>query len=287
LHLWSQVVGKVRLACSPPQNHYWHIALYLTSRGLTTSPMPYGAETFEIELDFIDQQVRVVTSWGMTRTLPLHSKSVATFYAELMAMLRELGIEVRVWTRPVEIPDPVPFEDDRVERAYDPAAAHTFWRTLLQVDRVFKEFRAEFLGKSSPVHFFWGSFDLAVTRFSGRLAPPFTGPVVNVHPHVMHESYSHEVSSAGFWPGDDAAGPIFYSYAVPAPAGFSSAAVLPTGAEFRSDMGEFVLPYDVVRTSATPDLALRSFLDTTYAAAADLGSWDRAALEHRPVCPCD
>jgi hypothetical protein len=206
-----------------------------------------------------------------------------------MAALRGLGVEVRIWTRPVEITDPIPFEQDHVHAAYDAAAAHTFWRILIQVDRVFKQFRGRFLGKSSPVHFFWGAFDLAVTRFSGRRAPMWSGTALNVNPHVMHASYSHEVSSAGFWPGDANTPPVFYSYAVPEPAGFSSAsaAVRPAEAAYNQQMGEFVLPYAAVRTAEQPDGVLHEFLQTTYAAAADLGGWDRPLLEESPPCQCD
>jgi hypothetical protein len=287
LHMWTQIVGKLRLKLSPPQNHFWHSTLYVSTHGLTTSPMPYGAESFEIDFDFVTHQLLIETSWGARQVVALEPKSVADFYAEVMAALRGLGIEVSIWSHPVEIPDPIPFERDRVHAAYDPAAAHAFWRTLVQVDRVFKQFRGRFLGKSSPVHFFWGSFDLAVTRFSGRRAPMWTGPVLNVHPHVMHASYSHEVSSAGFWPGDANAPSIFYSYAVPAPPGFPDAAVLPEGAAYSRDMGEFILPYEVVRGAGRPDEALDQFLRSTYAAAADLGGWDRPLLEQAPPCQCD
>jgi uncharacterized protein DUF5996 len=287
LHMWTQIVGKLRLKLSPPQNHFWHSTLYVSTHGLTTSPIPYGAETFEVDFDFVNHQLVIETSWGARRALALEPKSVADFYAEVMAALRGLGIEVSIWSHPVEVPDPIPFEQDRVHAAYDPAAAHAFWRILVQADRVFKQFRGRFLGKSSPVHFFWGGFDLAVTRFSGRRAPMWTGPVLNVHPHVMHASYSHEVSSAGFWPGDANTPSIFYSYAVPGPPGFADAAVLPDGAAYSRDMGEFILPYDVVRTSLRPDEALDQFLSTTYVAAADFGTWDRPLLEQQPTCQCD
>jgi hypothetical protein len=212
---------------------------------------------------------------------------VADFYAEVMAALHSLGIEVTIWTHPVEIADPIPFEQDHVHAAYDAAAAHTFWRVLVQVDRVFKQFRGQFLGKSSPVHFFWGAFDLAVTRFSGQRGPMWSGTALNVNPHVMHASYSHEVSSAGFWPGDDSAPPVFYSYAVPEPPGFAAAAVGPAEATYSQQMGEFVLPYAAVRAAERPDAALGEFLESTYAAAADLGGWDRPLLEESPRCMCD
>jgi hypothetical protein len=286
LHMWTQIVGKLRLALAPPQNHFWHSTLYVTARGLTTSPMPYGSDLVQIDFDFVDHQLLIATSSGARQRVALEPKSVAAFYAEVMASLRGLGIEVSIYARPVEIAEPIPFAEDRVHADYDAAAAHTYWRALIQADRVFKRFRGGFLGKSSPVHFFWGAFDLAVTRFSGRRAPMWSGAVVNVHPHVMHASYSHEVSSAGFWVGSGAPA-LFYSYAVPEPSGFRQAAVRPPEAAYSSDMGEFVLPYDVVRASERPDETLRSFLDTTYAAAADLGNWDRVLLEQQPACVCD
>jgi Family of unknown function (DUF5996) len=287
LHLWTQVVGKIRLALSPPINHYWHVPLYVDARGLTTSPIPYGAELFEIGFDLVDHRLWISTSWGPTRWLPLGPRSVADFYAEVLGALRGLGVDVRIWARPVEVADPIPFAQDHVHAAYEPAAAHAFWRALVQADRVFKQFRGRFLGKCSPVHFFWGAFDLAVTRFSGRRAPMWNGPVLNVHPHVMHESYSHEVSSAGFWPGDRDTPPVFYSYAVPEPAGYREAAVRPTVATYHAGLGEFLLPYEVVRTADRPDEALLGFLQSTYEAAADLGGWDRPLLEERPPCACD
>jgi Family of unknown function (DUF5996) len=287
LHMWTQVVGKLRLALSPPQNHFWHSTLYVSARGLTTSPIPYGAETFEIDFDFVDHRLQIRTSWRPGRSVVLEPKSVADFYTEVMSALHELDIQVAIWTHPVEIPDPIPFEEDRVHTAYDAAAAHAFWRALMQADRVFKEFRGRFLGKSSPVHFFWGGFDLAVTRFSGRRAPMWSGPVLNVHPHVMHESYSHEVSSAGFWAGDATTPSIFYSYAVPGPPGFPEAAVRPSAAAYSPAMGEFLLPYESVRTADRPDESLHEFLQSTYSAAADLGKWDRPLLEESPTCLCD
>jgi Family of unknown function (DUF5996) len=286
LHMWTQIVGKLRLALAPPQNHFWHSTLYVTARGLTTSPMPCGSELVQIDFDFVDHQLLIATSRGERRTVALEPRSVADFYAEVMAALPGLGIEVSIHARPVEIAEPIPFAEDHVHADYDAAAVHTFWRALIQADRVFTQFRGHFLGKSSPVHFFWGGFDLAVTRFSGRRAPMWSGTVVNVHPHVMHASYSHEVSSAGFWVGSGAP-PLFYSYAVPTPKGFAEAAVRPTQAAWSSEMGEFVLPYEVVGTSEQPDETLRGFLDTTYAAAADLGNWDRVLLEEQPPCLCD
>ena len=287
LHRWTQVVGKLRVELSPPQNHYWHTALYVSIRGLTTSPIPLGSELFQVDFDFLEHRLVVTTSWGGRATLALGPRSVADFYTEVIAALRRLGIEVRIWTTPVEIRDPIPFERDTVHASYDPSAVHTLWRALVQVDRVFKQFRGRFLGKSSPVHFFWGSFDLAVTRFSGRRAPMWNGPALNVKPHVMHESYSHEVSSAGFWPGNADSEPVFYSYAVPEPTGLRDAAVLPSGAAYNSELGEFVLPYNAVRIAEHPDEALMSFLNSTYSAAASLGGWDRELLEVRPPCVCD
>ena len=279
LHMWTQVVGKIRLALAPMVNHWWQVPLYVDQRGLTTSPIPYGERTFQIDFDFVGHQLLVHCDGGATRTIALAPRTVADFHREVMATLKALRIDVEIWTTPVEVPDPVPFEKDTVHAAYDAAAVHRFWRALVQADRVLKEFRGGFLGKCSPVHFFWGSFDLAVTRFSGRLAPPHPG-VPGVPDHITREAYSHEVSSAGFWPG----GPslpeaIFYSYAYPEPPGFRAAAVHPAAAFYSPDFGEFVLRYDDVRAAPSPDDALLAFLRTTYDAAADLGGWDRAALE--------
>ena len=286
LQLWTQIVGKVRLSLSPRQNHFWHVPLYVSTHGLTTSAMPYGAELCEIEFDFVNQELVFNTSWGPRRVLPLRARSVADFYADVMATLRELGMEVTIWPMPVEIAEPIRFDQDQIHASYDPAAAEAFWRVLVRADHVFKRFRGQFLGKSSPSHFFWGSFDLAVTRFSGQRAPMFTGPTVNVNPHVMHESYSHAVSSAGLWPGDESTPPLFYSYAVPEPPGFAEAAVAPSGASYSAAMREFVLPYEAVREADEPDEALLAFLQTTYAAAADRGGWDRVLLEETPPCTC-
>jgi hypothetical protein len=285
--MWTQVVGKLRLALSPPQNHFWHSVLYVSTHGLSSSPIPYDSENFEVEFDFVEHQLSIETSWGQRQVVALEPKSVADFYAEVMSALRALGIAVSIWTRPVEVAEPIPFEQDRLHADYDPAAAHAFWRALIQVDRVFKQFRGRFLGKSSPVHFFWGGFDLAVTRFSGRRAPMWSGRVLNVDPHVMHASYSHELSSAGFWFGDGTLPAMFYSYAVPTPSGFAEAAVRPGGAVFNNELGEFVLPYESVRAAGEPDEALREFLQSTYDAAADLGGWDRTLLEEAPRCLCD
>ena len=286
LHLWSQVVGKVRLVQSPWVNHSWHVPLYVTPRGLTTSTMWHGTRAFAITFDFVDHRLIVETSDGGARVLPLRPQTVADFYAAVMAALAELGVPVRIHTTPNEIPDAIPFEQDRVHAAYDPAAAARFWRALVQVARVFGVFRARFIGKCSPVHFFWGSFDLAVTRFSGRAAPPHPGGVPNMPDWVAREAYSHEVSSAGFWPGNVTyPEAVFYSYAYPEPHGFRDAPVQPAAARFDTTLGEFVLPYDAVRTSADPDAALLAFLQSTYEAAAERAAWDRAALERTTPMP--
>ena len=284
LQLWTQIVGKVRLALTPWLNHSWHVALYVNARGLTTGPIPLGGETLQRELqidfDFIDHVLWLRTSDGHFRQVMLRPVPVAEFYGEVMHALGELGVSVRINEMPNEIPGAVRFPDDRVHASYDPDAANRHFRVLLAVHRVFSHFRTAFLGKVSPVHFFWGSFDLAVTRFSGRAAPAHPGGVPNLPDDVAREAYSHEVSSAGFWPGG---GPIdypaFYSYAYPAPEGFAAAKVKPAEAVFSKDLGEFLLPYDAVRTAAKPDDVLMEFLQSTYAAAADLGKWDRAALE--------
>jgi hypothetical protein len=280
LHLWTQVVGKVRLAQSPWLNHSWHVTLYVTSSGLTTSPIPYDTRTFQIDLDFVRHAVVMRSSDGGTAGFALAPQSVATFYARLMEAMDSLDIHVTIRPRPNEIADPVPFEQDEVHRAYDREYAARFWRVLVQADRVFKSFRARFIGKCSPVHFFWGAPDLAVTRFSGRTAPEHPGGIPNLPDWVTREAYSHEVSSCGFWPGG---GPIpypaFYSYAYPEPAGFSAAAVEPADAFYSQDLREFVLGYDVVRNSASPDDTLLAFLQSTYEAAANLGGWDRSSLE--------
>jgi uncharacterized protein DUF5996 len=283
LHLWTQVVGKIRLGLTPWINHSWHVALYLTARGLTTSPIPYEGREFQIDFDFIDHVLWIRTSDGHFRQLVLKPMPVAQFYAELLAALAELGIAVRINTIPNEIADAIPFDRDRVHAAYDREYAGRFWRVLLGAHRVLALFRSGFLGKVSPVHFFWGSFDLAVTRFSGRPAPPHPGGVPHLPDSVAREAYSHEVSSAGFWPGGG--GPIdyaaFYSYAYPAPEGFASAAVRPAAAFFSRELGEFILPYDAVRAAPDPEQTLMEFLQTTYEAAANLSRWDRATLE----CP--
>jgi Family of unknown function (DUF5996) len=281
LHLWTQVVGKIRLARAPWLNHSWHVALYVTARGLTTSPIPDRTRTFEIDFDFIDHVLWVRTSDGQFRQLMLRPMPVAEFYAALMTALRELGIEVAIGAMPCEIADCVPFDRDLVHRSYDPDYSQRFWRVLVSTHEVLSAFRTGFLGKASPVHFFWGSFDLAVTRFSGRRAPRHPGGVPHLPDAVAQEAYSHEVSSAGFWPGGG--GPVeyaaFYSYAYPVPEGFAAAPVKPDAAFFSQELGEFLLPYDAVRTTRDPDAALMAFLQSTYEAAADLAKWDRAALE--------
>ena len=280
LHRWTQVVGKVRMALSPMVNHWWQVPLYVTSRGLTTSPIPYGGLTFDVTFDFIDHVLLIETSVGARERIALGPMSVAAFYAEFMTRLHRLGIDVRFWTMPCEIPDAVPFQDDHGHAAYDAAYAQRFWRVLLQTQRVFSAFRAQFIGKTSPVHFFWGSFDLAVTRFSGRPAPPHPGVAPNMANWVMREAYSHEVSSCGFWPGNGGYGrATFYSYAYPEPANFSAARLRTPAAFYDQQLKEFVLPYDAIRQAADPDRMLMGFLQETYAAAADGAGWDRAALE--------
>lgn len=280
LHLWTQIVGKIRLVQTPWVNHSWHVPLYLTVRGLTTSPIPYRSRTFEIEFDFLDHQLRIRTIEGKVETLRLAPRTVSDFYHELFARLKALALEIKIRTTPNEIPDSTPFDQDREHAAYDAEYVARFWRALVQADRVFKAFRSRFVGKCSPVHFFWGSFDLAVTRFSGRRAPPHRGGVPNLPDWVAREAYSHEVSSGGFWPGGDAMPyPVFYTYAYPEPEGFSTAPVRPAGARYDSGLGEFVLPYGAVRQATSPDATLLDFLQSSYEAAADLGAWDWPALE--------
>jgi hypothetical protein len=286
LHLWTQIVGKIRLAQTPWTNHSWHVTLYVTPRGLTTSSVPYDGRAFQIDFDFIDHALSIQTSDGATRRLALEPQSVADFHDALMAALAGVGIRVRIHGRPNEVADPIPFCEDREHAAYDAEYAQRFWRVLLQVDRVLKQFRTRFLGKVSPVHFFWGSFDHAVTRFSGRKAPPHPGGIPNLPDAVTREAYSHEVSSAGFWPGGGAIDyPAFYSYAYPALAGFAAAPVRPQAAFFHEPLGEFLLPYDAVRSAPAPDALLLDFLQTTYEAAANGANWDRAALEYGPAGP--
>ena len=280
LQLWTQIVGKIRLAQAPWLNHSWHVTLYVTARGLTTSPIPHGARTFQIDFDFIDHVLWIRTSDGHFRQLMLRPMAVAEFYADILIALKELGLAVAINPMPSEIADCIPFDQDTVHASYDADAVHRFWRVLLSVQAVFAHFRTGFLGKVSPVHFFWGSFDLAVTRFSGRKAPRHPGGVPHLPNAVVREAYSHEVSSAGFWPGGGAIDyPAFYSYAYPAPEGFAAAKVRPKEAFFSKELGEFVLPYDSVRSAADPERALMDFLQSTYGAAADLAKWDRTALE--------
>ena len=283
LHLWTQIVGKIRLARSPRLNHSWNVTLYVTARGLTTSPIPYDTRTFQIDFDFIGHQLSVQSSDGRAGALPLEPQPVAAFYRRLMDELGKLDLPVKINMKPNEVADPIPFDRDEKHRAYDPEYAHRFWRILAETDRVLKRFRARFIGKASPVHFFWGAPDLAVTRFSGRRAPAHPGGVPNLPDAVAREAYSHEVSSLGWWPGG---GPIpyaaFYSYAYPEPAGFAQASVQPDGAFYSTDLKEFLLPYDVVRNSPSPDDTLLAFAQTTYEAAANLAGWDRASLE-RPT----
>lgn len=275
LHMWSQIVGKVRLKLCPLENHFWNVPFYLTARGMTTLPMPAQQGTVEVRFDFIDHRLIVETSQGRAVSLELRPESVAEFYKKFMAALAELGVTVKIWTKPCEIPDPIPFEQDNVHTAYDPESVHKFWRILVWVDEILKEFRARFIGKDSPVHFFWGSFDLAVTRFSGRRAPERPGA-----DSITREAYSHEVSSAGFWPGGgEIAGPAFYSYAAPEPPAFAERPVRPRAAFYHPQLKEFLLMYDDVRAAADPKATLLEFLQSTYEAAADLGKWDRKALE--------
>lgn len=282
LHMWLQIVGKVRLARTPPVNHSWHVTLYVTARGLTTSPIPHDDCSFQIDFDFIDHRLTVAASDGRRGVVPLEAQSVATFYARLMEEMRKLDLHVRINTKPNEIAEAIRFEEDETHRSYDREYAQRFWRILVEADRVMKRFRARFIGKVSPVHLFWGAPDLAVTRFSGRRAPEHPGGVPNLPDAVAREAYSHEVSSCGFWPGGGPVSyPAFYSYAYPEPPGFSTAAVGPAAAFYSPDLKEFILPYDTVRQSDSPDDTLLEFLQTTYAAAADLAKWDRAAVERR------
>jgi hypothetical protein len=285
LHLWTQIVGKVRLAQTPWVNHSWHVTLYVTARGLSTSPIPHGRRTFGIEFDFIGHQLTIESGDGRVRHLPLEPQSVATFYSRLMEAMTALELPVRIHTTPNEIADAIPFDRDETHSSYDREYASRFWRVLSQADRVLKIFRSRFRGKCSPVHFFWGAADLAVTRFSGRLAPEDPGGVPNLPDWVAREAYSHEVSSCGFWAGGGPiAYPVFYSYAYPAPAGFADAPVRPDDAFYSQELGEFLLPYDRVRLADSPDDTLLEFLQSTYEAAATLANWDRQALE-RPVDP--
>src|SRR5271154_1772285 len=277
LHMWAQIVGHIRMALTPLVNHWWNVPLYVTARGLTTSPIPYRGRVFEIQFDFIAHKLSIETSDGAVRSMDLVPRTVADFYAEIMRHLRSLEIEVKIHGAPDEVANPIPFAEDQVHKSYDPEYGHRFWRILVSVDTVFKAFRARFTGKCSPVHFFWGSFDLAVTRFSGRPAPPRPD-------RMSREAYSHEVSSAGFWPGGgEIQGPAFYSYTIPEPEGFKTYAVAPKSAFFHPGLGEFLLMYDDVRMSADPEAVLMEFLQSTYEAGANLAHWDRASLERDPI----
>jgi hypothetical protein len=280
LHLWAQMVGKIRLARSPWVNHSWHVPFYLTARGLTTSPIPDGARMFEIQFDFLGHELVITATDGRLERIQLGPRTVADFYQELFGRLKHMGLETKIRTMPNEIPNCIPFENDRVHAAYDREYVTRFWRALVQADGVLKAFRSRFIGKSSPVHFFWGGFDMAVTRFSGRRAPPHPGGIPNLPDWVTREAYSHEVSSCGFWPGGDMLpDAVFYAYAYPEPAGFKTAAVRPPSAYYHGDLGEFILLYAKVREAGSPDAVLLEFLQSTYEAAADLAGWDRAALE--------
>lgn len=280
VHLWSQIVGKIRLFHMPWINHSWHVPLYVTTRGLGTSVIPYGDSAFSIDFDFVDHRLSVDTAEGNARSFRLESMSVASFYKQLVQALDELNIPVQIWPMPVEIPGVVqPFPENEKQATYDPEAVTRFWRVLLNVHRVFSEFRARFIGKVSPVHFFWGAFDLAVTRFSGRTAPKHPGGAPNCPDWVMEEAYSHEVSSAGFWPGMGLGEAAFYSYAYPAPEGFREYPVRPKAAYYHVELGEFILPYEAVRTADAPDEMLLDFLQSTYEAAAELAGWERNILE--------
>jgi hypothetical protein len=275
LHMWTQIVGKVRMALAPPVNHWWHVPLYVSACGLRTSTIPYGARGFEMEFDFLEDRLSIRDDTGAAAVVKLYARSVADFYAEFMAALKSLGIDVKIWPMPVEVPNPIPFPDDTVHASYDAEAVRRFHRILLSIVPIFEGFRGGFLGKNSPVHFFWGSFDLAVTRFSGRRAPERDGA-----DPITREAYSHECSSAGFWPGGGAvADAAFYAYTAPAPEGYATYAVRSPAAFYQKELGEYVLMYDEVRRAASPEQAIREFLQSTYEAGANLAHWDRAALE--------
>ena len=283
LHLWSQIVGKTRLALAPMQNHWWQVALWVTSRGLGGPPLPCGDLTLDVDFDFLDHQLVVRTSDGATRSLPLAPRTVADFYGEYLALLRALDIDVKIRPVPAEMETVVPFTEDRTHASYDPDAAQRCWRALAQADRVLRAFRGRFLGKCSPVHFWWGGFDLSCTRFNGRIAPRHPGGIPNLPDWITREAYSHECISAGWWPGGGALEEAaFYAYAYPEPAGLPEARVLPAKAYYHPQLREFILPYDAVRQAPDPDAALLEFLQNTYGAAADLARWDRAALERQP-----
>ena len=280
LHLWTQIAGKIRLAQTPWTNHSWNVTLYVTVRGLSTSPIPHGNRTFDLEFDFIDHRLLITTSEGHAAAIPLEPQSVAAFYSRVMREMKALDLPVSIRTMPSEIADAIPFDQDETHKSYDREYAHRFWQVLVQADRVFKIFRAPFTGKCSPVHFFWGGPDLAVTRFSGRPAPPHPGGIPHLPNWVAREAYSQEVCSAGFWPGGGPIDyPVFYSYAYPEPAGYADFTVRPAGAFYSTDLREFLLPYDQVCTADSPDDVLLQFLESTYEAAATLAAWDRTSLE--------
>lgn len=282
VHMWSQIAGKIRLALSPWINHSWGSTLYVTTRGLTTSPIPYHSNSFSIDFDFIDHLLVITVSNGNTSSFSLEPMTVADFYSRLFGILNRLGIHVDILARPVEVAEAIPFSEDRKHNSYDPKAMHLYWKALVQTDRVFRKFRARYTGKVSPVHFFWGAFDIAVTRFSGRKAPKHPGGAPNCADWVMEEAYSHELSSAGFWSGIGLEEAAYYSYSYPEPEGYREMVVKPEDAYFNETLGEFILPYESVRRSADPDETLLLFLQTTYEACADLGGWNRKELEFTP-----
>ncbi|MBD2539771.1 DUF5996 family protein [Coleofasciculus sp. FACHB-SPT36] len=283
LHLWTQIIGKIRLALAPKINHWWHSTLYVTTPGLTSGSIPNGTRSFQITFDFLAHQLKIETSEGTTKSLALAPRSVADFYQEVMNTLKDLGIEVQIWTMPQEIADAIPFEQDHQHHAYNPESAQRFWQILVQANRIMTVFRSHYIGKCSPVHFFWGSFDLAVTRFSGRRAPEHPEGVPNMADWVTREAYSHEVSSCGFWFGGGSTEALFYAYAYPTPRGFKDYPIQPQSAFYSPELQEFVLPYEAVRQADDPDTAVLQFLQSTYEAGANLGDWERAALEDIPV----
>ncbi|HKV42204.1 MAG TPA: DUF5996 family protein [Blastocatellia bacterium] len=278
VHMWTQVVGKIRLRQTPLVNHWWNVPLYVTSRGLGTTAMPYQDRVFEMEFDFIGHKLLIKCSDGASANVALYPRTVADFYREVMAALGGLDLDIKIWTTPVEIPNPIPFEKDTQHASYDPEYANRFWRVLVQTDKALEEFRSRFIGKVSPVHFFWGSFDMALTRFSGRRAPERAGA-----DPITREAYSHEVISHGFWPGGNGVEAAFYSYTAPAPAGLDQQTVVPEGAFYSKEMSEFFLPYEIVRVSESPEKSLMAFLQSTYEAGANLANWDRAALERQGI----
>jgi hypothetical protein len=280
LHMWMQIVGKTRLALAPKQNHWWHVPLYVSARGLTTTPIPYGSRTFEVDFDFIDHRLTVETSEGTIREIALRPQTVADFYREYTDVLAGLGIVVNLWPVPVEIDHPIPFLEDRLHASYDSAHAHRFFRMLVQADRIMKRFQGRFLGKTSPVHLFWGAFDLALTRFSGRRGPEHK----DTEWWVLREANSHEEISVGFWPGSGTvAEPAFYAYTRPEPPGLASTAIRPAAAYYSRELGDFILPYEMVRSASSPDETVLDFYQSAYNAGADLARWDRAALDRPPV----